>query len=122
MNSNTTTDENNTENSEIPTTRKGIEEIVRNLTVSVLMLDDVEPEDLDSDVEDFLVELGCNSIDALELIVTCESAFCIEFDDTELNADLVKTLSHFINSICGKLGIFVEQPPQSDVVIGPDGD
>lgn len=96
-----------------PTTREEVDVFVRQLTVKVLMLEDIKPESIDPKLENFLIDLGANSIDALEVIVTVEEKLGVEFHDSELNADLVKTLDHFVNAICDKLSISrpQETPP-----------
>ncbi|MEZ4364235.1 MAG: acyl carrier protein [Kofleriaceae bacterium] len=90
---------------EKPQTREAVDALVRQIAVKVLMLDNVTPESIDPLHENFLIDLGANSIDALEVIVTVEEKLGVEFNDQELNADLVKTLERFVDSICDKLSI-----------------
>jgi acyl carrier protein len=80
-----------------------VELVVRQITVQTLMLEDVAPEDIDRNTKDFLIDLGGTSIDALELIVSVEERFGIEFPDSQLNAQLVETLAGFVKSVCEKL-------------------
>ncbi len=86
-----------------PPARADVERAVRELVVRLLVLDGIGPADLDPEAEDFLTALGANSVDALELIITAEEMYDIEFKDDEINFQLVKTLNHFVDEICGKL-------------------
>ena len=86
-----------------PTSPSEVENIVRQMIVSTLMLEHVAPESLNSDEPDFIVRLGANSIDTLELIISVEERFGFEFDDDEINRDLLCTLKHFVNQIWKKL-------------------
>jgi acyl carrier protein len=89
----------------VPSSRAEVDCFVRELTVEMLMLDDVAPQSINAQEQGFLIALGANSIDVLELIITVEERLGFEFDDDELNADLVATLNHFVSAICGKLGL-----------------
>ena len=93
---------------ERPTTREQVETVYRTMVVKILMLEDVKPEDIDDEREDFIIELGANSIDALELIISVEERFGFEFDDEELKPELMLTLRHFVDQVCGKLDIPLE--------------
>jgi acyl carrier protein len=103
-----------------PTSRAEVERLIRQMTVDVLMLKNITPQSIDATREDFLVDLGANSVDALELIVTIEERLGIEFNDEQLNADLVKTLARFIDAICEKLsipGAAAAAPPTSAAAV-----
>ena len=52
-----------------------------------------------------LTSLGATSIDAFELIVSVEERFGFEFDDQELNPDLVDPLGRLVTSVCQKIGV-----------------
>ena len=93
-----------------PASRDEVEKLVRLMSVEVLMLKDVDPESIDPTREDFLMDLGANSIDALELIVAVEEKLGVEFTDDQMNAELVRTLNHFVDSVCEKLGIPAPAP------------
>lgn len=105
---------------EKPKTRDEVDGLVRQITVKVLMLEDVTPEGIDAKHENFLIDLGANSIDALEVIVTVEEKLGVEFNDQELNADLVKTLEHFVDAICDKLSISRPQRVAAPVAGTPE--
>jgi acyl carrier protein len=89
----------------LPASREEVDQLIRHLTVETLMLEDVAIESLDPHQQDFLIVLGANSIDALELMLAVEERLGFEFDDNELNPDLVATLDHFVTVVCNKLGI-----------------
>lgn len=90
---------------ERPETRAEVDRFIRKLTVETLMLEDIEPESIDPQEPDFLIALGANSIDALELMISVEEHLGFEFGDDELNPELVVTLDHFVSVICRKLDI-----------------
>lgn len=90
-----------------PKTRAEVDKFIRQLTVETLMLDDIEPANIDPNEQDFLIALGANSIDALELMISVEERLGFEFGDDELNPEMVATLDHFVSVICQKLGIAV---------------
>jgi acyl carrier protein len=92
-------------NKDHPKTRAEVDKFIRQLTVETLMLDDIEPGRINPHEQDFLIALGANSIDALELMISVEERLGFEFGDDELNADMVATLDHFVSVICQKLGI-----------------
>lgn len=89
----------------IPSTRADLDRYIRRLTVETLMLDDIDPDSINPQEQDFLIALGANSIDALELMISVEEHLGFEFEDDELNPELVVTLDHFVSVICQKLGI-----------------
>jgi acyl carrier protein len=89
----------------VPATREEVDQMIRRLTVETLMLEDVQPESIDPNQQDFLIVLGANSIDALELMLAVEERLGFEFDDDELNPGLVSTLDHFVTVVCKKLGV-----------------
>lgn len=54
--------------------------------------------------KDLINELGMNSIDAIEILVTIESEFDIEIRDEDLDSDLIQSLDNLINYIDERLG------------------
>ncbi|HWA88583.1 MAG TPA: phosphopantetheine-binding protein [Rhizomicrobium sp.] len=86
-----------------PSSRAEVERAMRELVVRLLVLDGIGPDDIDANAEDFLTALGANSVDALEIIITAEEMYGIEFKDDEINFQLVRTLNHFVDAICSKL-------------------
>jgi acyl carrier protein len=89
----------------LPKTCEEVEQFIRHLTVDTLMLEGVDPASIDPNEQDFLIALGANSIDALELMISVEERLGFEFGDDELNAELVSTLNHFVSVVCNKLEI-----------------
>jgi acyl carrier protein len=87
-----------------PKDRAEVDSAIRRMIVAALMLD-VKPEDIPADKEDFVIALGANSIDALELIMSVEERFKFEFDDSQLNPDLMLTLDHFVSQVCTRIGV-----------------
>jgi acyl carrier protein len=67
-----------------------LEEEVKKLIIDVLQLEDIQPEDIDSDAPLFVEGLGLDSIDALELGVALQKRYGIT-----LSADSEETRSHF---------------------------
>ena len=63
---------------------------VKNLMIEVLQLEDVSPDDIDSDAPVFVEGLGLDSIDALELGVALQKRYGIT-----LSADSEVTRAHF---------------------------
>lgn len=86
-------------------TREIVDRDIRRLVVDLLVLENRTPESLPADEPDFLTALGANSIDALELIISVEEHFGLEFQDNELRPDLVTTLNGFIDEVCRHAGI-----------------
>jgi acyl carrier protein len=88
-----------------PTSFEEVESVVRSTIVQTLMLDGIEPGELDGQRSSFIMALGANSIDALEIIIAIEDRFRIEFDDREMHPELLDTLNGFVAAVGRKLGI-----------------
>jgi acyl carrier protein len=63
---------------------------VKNLIIEVLQLEDIAPDDIDTDAPLFVEGLGLDSIDALELGVAMQKRYGIT-----LSADSEDTRKHF---------------------------
>ena len=63
---------------------------VKNLIIEVLQLEDITPDDIDTDAPLFVEGLGLDSIDALELGVAMQKRYGIT-----LSADSEETRKHF---------------------------
>jgi len=63
---------------------------VKNLIIEVLQLEDIAPDDIDTDAPLFVEGLGLDSIDALELGVAMQKRYGIT-----LSADSEETRKHF---------------------------
>jgi acyl carrier protein len=88
-----------------PETSHDVDVIIRKIIVNTLILDSVTPESIEGDQRDFIVLLGANSIDALEIILSVEERFGFEFEDHELRPELLMTLNHFVAEVCKKVGV-----------------
>jgi acyl carrier protein len=79
-----------------------VEELIEKLKkeiIEVLNLEDIEPEDIESDAPLFGDGLGLDSIDALELIVLLEKNYGIKIEDPKEGRKIfysVQTMAEFI--------------------------
>jgi acyl carrier protein len=69
-----------------------LEDDIKHLIVDALMLDDVKPEQIDSDAPLFVEGLGLDSIDALELAIAIDKKFGVK-----IRAEDESTRSIFAN-------------------------
>lgn len=67
-----------------------LEEEVKRIIIEVLQLEDIGPDDIDTDAPLFIEGLGLDSIDALELGVALQKRYGIS-----LSADSQETRRHF---------------------------
>ena len=67
-----------------------LEEEVKQVIIEVLQLEDLRPDDIDTDAQLFVEGLGLDSIDALELGVALQKRYGIS-----LSADSEETRRHF---------------------------
>lgn len=78
-----------------------VEQEIKELIVEALMLDDVRPEDIDSDAPLFVTGLGLDSIDALELAMAIDKKFGVRIRaDDEQNRHIfanVKNLAAYVS-------------------------
>lgn len=79
---------------------------IKQVIVEALMLEDVKPEDIDTNAPLFVEGLGLDSIDALELAVALHTEFGVRTKaDDERNREIfhsVASLAEFIRSEQGK--------------------
>lgn len=61
--------------------------------IEVLNLEDMQPDDIDSDAPLFGEGLGLDSIDALELIVMMEKQYGIKIKDPAAGKDIFKSVA-----------------------------
>ena len=61
--------------------------------IEVLNLEEIKPEDIDSDAPLFGDGLGLDSIDALELIVLMEKNYGIKLKDANQSRDIFKSVN-----------------------------
>ena len=62
---------------------------IKGIIIRIMELS-IDPNSIQGD--DLINELGINSIDAMEILVTVEGEFGIEIDDEDLNSDLIQSL------------------------------
>lgn len=72
-----------------------------------IILEVMELEMPISEIEgkDLINELGINSIDSVEILVTVESEFDIEINDEDLTVELIQSLDNLVNYIAERLKI-----------------
>ena len=67
---------------------------LKNEIIEVLNLEDIKPEDIDSNAPLFGTEgLGLDSIDALELIVMMEKVYGIKIKDPSAGKEIFKSIN-----------------------------
>lgn len=79
-----------------------MEELITNLKqqiIEALNLEEIGPEDIDTDAPLFNDGLGLDSIDALELVILLEREYGIRMEDPKAHKEVftsVRTLAQFI--------------------------
>lgn len=80
---------------------EGLEAEIKSLIIEALVLEDVTPEDIETDGALFVEGLGLDSIDALELAMVLEERYGVTLEeDPEENRKIfesVKTISAFVS-------------------------
>jgi len=72
---------------------------IKEQVIEVLNLEDIEPEDIDTDAALFGDGLGLDSIDALELIVLLEKQYGIKIEDPKDGKKIfysIRTIAEYI--------------------------
>lgn len=72
---------------------------IKEQVIEVLNLEDVEPEDIDTDAPLFGDGLGLDSIDALELIVLLEKQYGLKIEDPKDGKKIfysIRTIAEYI--------------------------
>jgi acyl carrier protein len=68
-----------------------------NKRVKELLMDKLVLDDLPKDTDDLYNDLGCDSLDAVEIIMDCENEFkCVISDE---DAEGVRTVEDFVNLV-----------------------
>ena len=82
---------------------EGLEEELKKLIIEALVLEDLEPSDIDSEQALFVDGLGLDSIDALEIAVELESRYgVIVGEDADANRErfsCVRSLARFVAEV-----------------------
>lgn len=78
----------------------GLEAEIKALIIDALVLEDIRPEEIETEAPLFLEGLGLDSIDALELAMALEDRYGVAIeDDPERNQEIfasVKSLAEFV--------------------------
>ena len=72
---------------------------IKEQVIEVLNLEDIEPDDIDTDAQLFGDGLGLDSIDALELIVLLEKQYGIKIEDPKDGKKIfysIRTIAEYI--------------------------
>lgn len=72
---------------------------IKEQVIEVLNLEDIEPEDIDTDAQLFGDGLGLDSIDALELIVLLEKQYGLKIEDPKDGKKIfysIRTIAEYI--------------------------
>ena len=81
---------------------KGLETELKRLIVEALVLEDIAPEEIESEAPLFVEGLGLDSIDALELAMALEERFGVKIeDDPDENRRIfasVRSLAEFVTA------------------------
>jgi acyl carrier protein len=81
---------------------EGLEADIKQLIVEALALEDLEPDEIETEAPLFVEGLGLDSIDALELAMALEERYGVTVeDDPEQNQRIfasVKSLAEFVRS------------------------
>jgi acyl carrier protein len=82
---------------------EGLEEELKKLIIEALVLEDLEPADIDPEQALFVDGLGLDSIDALEIAVELESRYGVVVgEDPDLNRErfsCVRSLARFVAEV-----------------------
>jgi len=88
---------------------EGLEAEIKALIVEALALEELSPEEIDTDAPLFVEGLGLDSIDALELAIALEERFGVAVeDDPDQNRVIfssVKALADFVRGHAGGDGV-----------------
>ena len=80
----------------------GLESELKRLIVEALVLEDISPDEIESDAPLFVEGLGLDSIDALELAMALEERFGVKIeDDPDENRRIfasVRSLAEFVTA------------------------
>jgi len=82
--------------------REGLETELKKLIVEALVLEDIAPDEIETDAPLFVEGLGLDSIDALELAMALEERYGVKIeDDPDENRRIfasVKSLADFVSA------------------------
>ena len=86
-----------------------LEREIKELIVSALDLEDITPDDIDTNAPLFGAGLGLDSIDALELGMALKKKYQVNFKaDKEANKEYFKSVAHLVAYIAESKNITLE--------------
>ncbi len=81
---------------------KTLEEEIKELIVEALVLEDIAPEEIDSDEPIFGEGLGLDSVDALELAMALEERYGVKFEaEDERNRVIFASVANLAKHVAG---------------------
>ena len=83
-------------------TRDQLTADLKTMIVEVLALEDIRPEEIDTDAPLFVEGLGLDSIDALELAVGLEKNFGVTVPNSEIATKVLRSVNTIHDYILGK--------------------
>jgi acyl carrier protein len=78
---------------------EGLESEIKALIVEALALEDVHPEEIETEAPLFVEGLGLDSIDALELVLGLEQEFGIKVEDEEVGVKAFASVNALVDFI-----------------------
>jgi acyl carrier protein len=89
-----------------------LEAELKHLIVDALMLEDVEPHEIEADAPLFVEGLGLDSIDALELAMAIERRYGVSFQpDDEQNRRIFASVRNLAAHVCTQRALAVGGSP-----------
>ena len=86
----------------MPTTTR---DRLKKLVIEAMNFEGVTPDSIDDDAPLFGEDLGLDSVDALELVVTLEKEYGFRVESTELTREAfysISTLATYVDRMCGE--------------------
>lgn len=81
------------------------EEIKNKVLEIIIKCLDIQIDASEIEGDNMILELGINSIDALEIFVWIENTFEIQIEDEDLSADLIESLDSIVNYVLKKTSV-----------------
>ncbi len=78
-------------------------EVIEKLKKIIAKSMELESDGNEIEGSDLILELGINSVDALEILIWVENEFGIQIEDEDLNADLITSLDNLSNYVLSKM-------------------
>ena len=82
-----------------------LEAEIKGLIVDSLALEDIQPEEIETEAPLFVEGLGLDSIDALELAMALEEKYSVHIeDDPDRNQEIFASVRSLATFVAGQLG------------------